>query len=248
MTIQRIKLRRGTAAAWTSANPTLAAGEPGYETDTGKHKIGNGATAWASLAYVVPTAAALAADSAFTSQFAPKANPTFTGNVVVPTPTASTHAARLVRTPNATTGDLGLPGFAGSNTGIRNIAALFSGNYTFSIAELSRAGSQVHLYLDLTWGSGTANADIILANVTGLLVGFRPRGTQSFNTMSNPAIGGISNNVGVTVIDNATIGIRVMQPTPLASGQRRIITMSWPVFDSWPTSLPGTQVTAPVSW
>ena len=52
MTIQRIKLRRGTAAAWTSANPTLAAGEPGYETDTGKHKIGNGATAWASLAYV----------------------------------------------------------------------------------------------------------------------------------------------------------------------------------------------------
>ena len=69
MTIQRIKLRRGTAAAWTSANPTLAAGEPGYETDTGKHKIGNGATAWASLAYVVPTAAALAADSAFTSQY-----------------------------------------------------------------------------------------------------------------------------------------------------------------------------------
>ena len=77
MTIQRIKLRRGTAAAWTSANPTLAAGEPGYETDTGKHKIGNGATAWASLAYVVPTAAALAADSAFTSQFAPVAGSTY---------------------------------------------------------------------------------------------------------------------------------------------------------------------------
>ena len=78
MTIQRIKLRRGTAAAWTSTNPTLAAGEPGYETDTGKHKIGNGATAWASLAYVVPTAAALAADSAFTSQFAPTVQSTLT--------------------------------------------------------------------------------------------------------------------------------------------------------------------------
>lgn len=46
-----IKLRRGTAAAWTSANPTLAAGEVGYETDTGKMKIGNGATAWTSLGY-----------------------------------------------------------------------------------------------------------------------------------------------------------------------------------------------------
>lgn len=47
-----IQQRRGTAAAWTSANPTLAAGEPGFETDTGKFKIGDGATAWNSLAYL----------------------------------------------------------------------------------------------------------------------------------------------------------------------------------------------------
>jgi hypothetical protein len=46
-----IQLRRDTAANWTSVNPTLASGEPGYETDTGKFKIGNGSTAWASLAY-----------------------------------------------------------------------------------------------------------------------------------------------------------------------------------------------------
>ncbi len=49
--ITTIKLRRGTASAWTSANPTLAAGEPGLETDTGKMKYGNGSTAWNSLAY-----------------------------------------------------------------------------------------------------------------------------------------------------------------------------------------------------
>ena len=48
---QQIQLRRGTAAAWTSANPTLAAGELGAETDTGKYKLGDGATAWSSLAY-----------------------------------------------------------------------------------------------------------------------------------------------------------------------------------------------------
>lgn len=47
----RIKLRRDTAAAWTSANPILAAGEPGLETDTGKIKYGDGATAWQSLDY-----------------------------------------------------------------------------------------------------------------------------------------------------------------------------------------------------
>ena len=43
--------RRDTAANWTSSNPTLAAGELGLETDTGKMKIGNGSTAWTSLSY-----------------------------------------------------------------------------------------------------------------------------------------------------------------------------------------------------
>ena len=47
----KIQYRRGTAAEWTSANPTLADGEPGYERDTGKFKVGDGATAWTSLAY-----------------------------------------------------------------------------------------------------------------------------------------------------------------------------------------------------
>lgn len=46
-----LQLRRATAAAWTSADPTLAEGEIGYETDTGKYKIGDGTTAWTALAY-----------------------------------------------------------------------------------------------------------------------------------------------------------------------------------------------------
>jgi hypothetical protein len=47
----KIQSRRGTAAQWTSSNPTLSAGEFGFETDTLKLKIGNGSTAWTSLAY-----------------------------------------------------------------------------------------------------------------------------------------------------------------------------------------------------
>jgi hypothetical protein len=47
----RIKLRRDTAANWVDANPILAAGEPGLETDTGKIKYGDGVTAWSSLAH-----------------------------------------------------------------------------------------------------------------------------------------------------------------------------------------------------
>lgn len=55
MAYKRILLRRDTASNWTSNNPTLAAGEFGYESNTGKYKIGNGSTAWTSLAYSIIT-------------------------------------------------------------------------------------------------------------------------------------------------------------------------------------------------
>jgi hypothetical protein len=50
--VNKIQFRRDTAANWTSTNPTLSSGELGYETDTKKFKIGDGTTAWTSLAYI----------------------------------------------------------------------------------------------------------------------------------------------------------------------------------------------------
>jgi len=47
----RIQIKRSTAASWTSNNPVLYVGEIGYETDTKKIKVGDGTTAWTSLAY-----------------------------------------------------------------------------------------------------------------------------------------------------------------------------------------------------
>ena len=49
----RMQQRRGTAAQWTDANPILASGEIGFETDTGKFKIGDGVNQWGSLTYFV---------------------------------------------------------------------------------------------------------------------------------------------------------------------------------------------------
>ncbi len=46
-----MRWRRGTAAEWTAADPILLDGEPGYETDTGNLKVGDGSTAWTSLPY-----------------------------------------------------------------------------------------------------------------------------------------------------------------------------------------------------
>jgi hypothetical protein len=49
----RMQQRRGTEEQWTTANPVLGAGEIGFETDTGKFKLGDGVNTWANLAYFV---------------------------------------------------------------------------------------------------------------------------------------------------------------------------------------------------
>ena len=49
----QIQLRRGAASAWTTANPVLAVGEVGIETDTYKIKVGDGTQTWTALPYFV---------------------------------------------------------------------------------------------------------------------------------------------------------------------------------------------------
>jgi len=41
----KFKLRRGTSEAWARVNPVLSYGEPGFEKDTNKLKIGDGVKA-----------------------------------------------------------------------------------------------------------------------------------------------------------------------------------------------------------
>ena len=47
------QLKRGLAEAWARVNPVLRQGEPGFELDTGKLKIGNGIDNWNELPYLV---------------------------------------------------------------------------------------------------------------------------------------------------------------------------------------------------
>jgi hypothetical protein len=50
----KLQIRRGVSTDWASANPTLLAGEIGFETDTGNVKVGNGTNTWNDLAYQFP--------------------------------------------------------------------------------------------------------------------------------------------------------------------------------------------------
>lgn len=102
-----IKLRRGTASEWTTANPILAAGEMGIETDTRKFKFGDGTTPWNTLAYASAEGGGgtgdvtAAGDNYFTG------NNTFTGTTKFDND-VSIHGANLevAGTLEATTGNI----------------------------------------------------------------------------------------------------------------------------------------------
>ena len=58
-----IQIRRDTAANWTAANPILAQGELGAETDTSKIKIGDGSAVWSALSYLIDAGGYITASS-----------------------------------------------------------------------------------------------------------------------------------------------------------------------------------------
>jgi len=60
----RVLKRAATAAEWTAANPVLLLGEEGYESDTGRSKVGDGETQWTGLDYEDNAALDLAAADA----------------------------------------------------------------------------------------------------------------------------------------------------------------------------------------
>ena len=121
----RMQQRRGTAAQWTAANPILAAGEIGFETDTSKFKMGNGSSTWSALQYFANAAelasildgapdllntlnelaAAVGDDPEFFTTTAnslalkaPLASPALTGTPTAPTASSLTNTTQIATT------------------------------------------------------------------------------------------------------------------------------------------------------
>jgi len=97
-----IQWRRDTAANWTTANPVLASGEAGLETDTNKFKVGDGTTAWSSLAYKSEPGATGA-----------------TGATGPSGPSGPTGAASTVSGPTGPSGAAGASGAQGNKGGLQ---------------------------------------------------------------------------------------------------------------------------------
>lgn len=52
MALNVIQVKRGKSSSWVCLNPILRPGEPGFESDTGKLKIGDGTKTWNELGYI----------------------------------------------------------------------------------------------------------------------------------------------------------------------------------------------------
>jgi hypothetical protein len=89
----KIQFRRDTATNWTTTNPTLAAGEIGYDTTNNKFKIGTGSNTWTQLIY--QTDASLLSGAASLTTLTTSGNVTVGGNLTVNGTTTSINSSTL---------------------------------------------------------------------------------------------------------------------------------------------------------
>lgn len=175
--VVQIQMRRDTAANWTSADPTLAEGELGLETDTGLFKFGDGATVWTSLGYV-SNAAGIPAGGTTGQRLAKLSNTDYDVDWV---------------SPGAATVDLA--GDTGSATDIGDVTFVGAGGVAVDVNDLGGGAAEVTIdgsgigggssALTLLASSvlGSAATDITLTGLSGsykdLVVVAKLRGAAS---------------------------------------------------------------------
>ena len=181
MTTTIIKLRRDTAANWTSSNPILAAGEPGLETDTLRVKYGDGSNTWANLAYQSV------------------ANATFATNATI------ANVANLVAVANVS----GIGNIATINLD-GNVSNVLRGNGTWGADQTNYSNNDVANYLPTYTGNITAGNISITGNITatqfvgnGSQLTNLPAGTNITNGLTEVSIPSANGNVIINVDDGS---------------------------------------------
>ena len=157
-----IQIRRDTASNWTSANPILALGEMGAETDTSKIKIGDGTTAWASVPYLIDAGDYLTATSTntLTNKTITFAGNTLTGVAPTTTPTLTgvkeTKVAMGANDIDLSAGNYFTYTLSGAQTlTVSNVAS--SGSVSAFVLEVTNGGSAGLSYFSgVTWAAATA--------------------------------------------------------------------------------------------
>jgi len=207
MATVRLQLRRGTEAQWVAANPTLAAGEIGIETDTNTFKFGDGSTAWNSLSYALSQTVddyillstkgvANGVASLDSSGFIPSAQLPPLAKVTVSS--AANQAARLALT--AEPGDIAIQADNGTTYVLASSPASTNGNWREISATAAISAAIATHEADTTSVHGIADTSI-LATTTGTQ-------TLTNKTLTSPVIntptGITKSDVGLANVDNTT--------------------------------------------
>ena len=104
----RVQIRRDTLLNWTTNDPILLDGEFGYETDTGRYKIGNGVDVWSDLIYSL---VGITGPTGGTGSTGATGATGLTGSTGITGPTGS----QGIQGPTGDTGATGATGATGSN-------------------------------------------------------------------------------------------------------------------------------------
>lgn len=189
-----IQVKRGTASAWTSANTVLTAGEIGFESDTKKMKVGDGTTAWTSLAYtatdgdITAVVAGTGLSGGSTSGSATLAIDT---SVVVDKTTAQTLTNKTLTTPIissiSNTGTLTLPTSTGTIALTSDITVTDSSTTTLTNKTLTSPSiNDPKLNLTLNAQTGTTYTFVLADN--GKLVTASNASAQTYSIPTNASV------------------------------------------------------------
>jgi len=148
-----IQIRKGTSDAWTSANPILASGEPGYDLTNKVFKIGDGSSNWASLGSINLTSSNITDFGTATSGILPVKNIVAGSNITISSSSGT-------YTINSTASGVG----GSSSTTVRgNVIASgtlssfnISGGYSVGYLDLFQNGVKLLSGSDFTATDGTS--------------------------------------------------------------------------------------------
>jgi hypothetical protein len=163
MATVRVQLRNDTSSNWTSANPVLSIGEMGIETNTAKYKIGDGTTAWNSLAYSSLPSTALTSGGALGTP----SSGTLTNTTGLPISTGVSGLGTGVATFLGTPSSANLASAVTDETG--SGALVFATAPTLSAPILTNAtlvaAEELTSVTGTGFATGTNNVDVLTASV-----------------------------------------------------------------------------------
>lgn len=202
----KIQLRRGTAAQWTSANPILLDGELGYESDTGKFKVGNGTASWSNLNYSYYGLDASTASNTYLTQIS-------ASNTYIANSSFKSKGDLLVGVLSSSITFINLP--VGSNNFILTADSSASGGMSWlsTISNRTLISPQERWQTSansLTGGATATNFDILTSSATCFLYTSNATGQWTPNLRGNSTT---SLNSLLPIGESLTVAVAVPQGT-----------------------------------